>query len=81
MKNTIINAKATQEKLELAKHFRQNMTKAETKLWKRLRANQKKRLLLINIFHSIFSRKGKSGNMPDCNNYNDRAFKYIIDVK
>ena len=40
MKNTIINANATQEKLELAKHFRQNMTQAETKLWKRLRANK-----------------------------------------
>jgi very-short-patch-repair endonuclease len=40
MKNTIINAKATQEKLELARHFRQNMTHAEMKLWKRLRANR-----------------------------------------
>ena len=40
MKNTIINANATQEKLELARHFRQNMTQVETKLWKRLRANK-----------------------------------------
>lgn len=40
MQNTIINANATQEKLELARHFRQNMTQAETKLWKRLRAKK-----------------------------------------
>ena len=40
MKNTIINANASQEKLELARHFRQNMTQVETKLWKRLRANK-----------------------------------------
>lgn len=40
MKNTIINTNASQEKLELARHFRQNMTQVETKLWKRLRANK-----------------------------------------
>ncbi|MBK8395507.1 MAG: DUF559 domain-containing protein [Leptospiraceae bacterium] len=50
MKNTIINAKATQEKLELAKHFRQNMTQAETKLWKRLRANQELHLCNLQSF-------------------------------
>jgi very-short-patch-repair endonuclease len=44
MKNTLINANGTQEKLELAKYFRQNMTQAEMILWKRLMANKLKGL-------------------------------------
>jgi very-short-patch-repair endonuclease len=38
--NVIINAKAKQEKLELARYFRKNMTHAETILWKNLKGNK-----------------------------------------
>ena len=40
MKNVIINGKVSEEKVELAKSLRKNMTYAETILWKQLKGNK-----------------------------------------
>ncbi len=40
VKNVIINSSASQEKKELAKQFRKNMTPAETLFWKKVKGNK-----------------------------------------